>query len=77
MRLGHKPCYGLLESNSYLPLRYAPLEVEFTIVSNEHAPVIAPVSTRDAAGDLINKTYTDRCADMLIMMTAGDAEDAS
>ena len=30
MRLGHKPVCGLLESNYYLPLRYAPLELEFT-----------------------------------------------
>ena len=41
-------------------LRYAPPELEFTIVPNEHAPVITPVSTRDAAGDLINNTYTDK-----------------
>ena len=32
MRLGHKPVCGLLESNYYLPLRFAPLELEFTIV---------------------------------------------
>ena len=33
-RLSHKPCCGLLESNYYLPLRVAPLEFEFTIVSD-------------------------------------------
>ena len=60
MRLGHKPCCGLLESNYYFPLPYAPLEVEFTIVSDEHAPVITPFATRDGAGDLINNTYTDK-----------------
>ena len=48
MRLGHKPVCGLLESNYYLPLRYAPLELEFTIVSDEHAPVIAPFTVTDA-----------------------------
>ena len=36
LRLGHEPCCGLLESNYYLPLRYAPLEL--TIVSDGHAP---------------------------------------
>ena len=60
MRLGHKPVCGLLESNYYLPLRYAPIELEFTIVSDEHVPVITPFATRDAAGDLINNTYTDK-----------------
>ena len=60
MRLGHKPVCGLIESNYYLPLRYAPLELEFTIVSDEHVPVITPFATRDAAGDLINNTYTDK-----------------
>ena len=47
MRLGHKPVCGLLESNYYLPLRYAPLELEFTIVSDERAPVIAPFTKTD------------------------------
>ena len=47
MRLGHKPVCGLLESNYYLPLRYAPLELEFTIVSDEHIPVIAPFAKTD------------------------------
>ena len=47
MRLGHKPVCGLLESNYYLPLRYAPLELEFTIVSDEHTPVIAPFAKTD------------------------------
>ena len=28
VKLGHKPCCGLLESNYYLPLRVAPLELE-------------------------------------------------
>ena len=48
MRLGHKPVRGLLESNYYLPLRYAPLELEFTILSDEHTPVIAPFTVTDA-----------------------------
>ena len=60
MRLGHKPCCGLLESNYCLPLGYAPLEVEFTIVPDEHAPVITPVSTRNPDETLINNTYTDK-----------------
>ena len=47
MRLGHKPVCGLLESNYYLPLRYAPLELEFTIVSDEHIPVITPFAKTD------------------------------
>ena len=48
MRLGHKPVCGLLESNYYLPLRYTPLELEFTIVSDEHSPVVTPFSVTDA-----------------------------
>ena len=36
MRLGHKPVCGLCESNYYLPLRFAPLELEFTIVSDSN-----------------------------------------
>ena len=47
MRLGHKPVCGLLESNYYLPLRYAPLELEFTVVSDEHIPVITPFAKTD------------------------------
>ena len=42
MRLGHKPCCGLLESNYYLPLRFAPLELEFTIVSDSLEPIVDP-----------------------------------
>ena len=42
MRLGHKPMCGFLNSNYYLPVRYAPLELEFTIVSDENTPVIQP-----------------------------------
>ena len=38
----HKPCSGLLESNYYLPLRYAPLELEVTIVSDGTLPVVVP-----------------------------------
>ena len=32
----------------FLPLRYAPLELEFTIVSDEHIPVITPFAKTDA-----------------------------
>ena len=42
MRLGHKPCCGLLESIYYLPLRFAPLELEFTIVSDSNEPIVVP-----------------------------------
>ena len=45
IRIGHKPCCGLMESNYMLPLRYAPLELEFTLVSDEHTPVISPTTT--------------------------------
>ena len=40
MRLGHKPVCGLCESNYYLPLRFAPLELEFTIVSDSNEPIV-------------------------------------
>ena len=42
VRLAHKPCCGLLESNYYLPLRFAPLELEWTIVSDGTEPVVVP-----------------------------------
>eukprot|EP00438_Fugacium_kawagutii_P004179 Skav215911 [mRNA] locus=scaffold226:34146:36774:- [translate_table: standard] len=42
MRLSHKPCCGLLNSNYYIPLRYAPLELQFQIVSNATDPIIVP-----------------------------------
>ena len=42
VRLGHTPCCGLLESNYYLPLRFAPLELEWTIVSDGTEPVVKP-----------------------------------
>ena len=42
VRLSHKPCCGLLESNYYLPLRFAPLELEFTIVSDGTEPIVKP-----------------------------------
>eukprot|EP00438_Fugacium_kawagutii_P017241 Skav227379 [mRNA] locus=scaffold1390:82758:85507:- [translate_table: standard] len=42
MRLSHKPCCGLLNSNYYIPLRYAPLELQFQIVSNATDPIVVP-----------------------------------
>ena len=42
VRLSHKPCCGLLNSNYYIPLRYAPLELQFQIVSNGTDPVVVP-----------------------------------
>ena len=42
MRLGHKPVCGLLESKYYLPLRFAPLELEFTIVSDPNEHIVVP-----------------------------------
>eukprot|EP00438_Fugacium_kawagutii_P018451 Skav204780 [mRNA] locus=scaffold763:145045:148438:- [translate_table: standard] len=47
-RFGHKPVCGVMESNYYLPLRYSPLELEFTIVNNEQEPVITPFNVTDA-----------------------------
>ena len=51
MRLGHKPCCGLLESNYYLPLRFAPLELEFTIVSDSNEPIVVPEGAGAAQTD--------------------------
>ena len=48
MRLGHKPVCGLLESNYYLPLRFAPLELEFTIVSDSKEPIIEPQGNKSS-----------------------------
>jgi hypothetical protein len=42
VRLSHKPVCGLMESSYYLPLRFAPLELEFTIVSDGTEPVVVP-----------------------------------
>ena len=42
MRLSHKPCCGLLGSNYMLPLRYAALQLEFTIVQNGNDPIVVP-----------------------------------
>ena len=56
MRLGHKPCCGLLESNYYLPLRFAPLELEFTIVSDSNEPIVVPQGDATANPD----TETDK-----------------
>ena len=41
-RFSHKPCCGLLISNYYIPLRYAPLELQFQIVSDGTEPVVVP-----------------------------------
>ena len=48
VRLSHKPCCGLLNSNYYIPLRYAPLELQFQIVSNGTEPVVVPQGTGGA-----------------------------
>ena len=45
MRLSHKPCCGLLQSNYYIPTRYAPLELQFQIVSNATDPIVVPQGT--------------------------------
>ena len=40
VRLAHTPCCGLLQgSKYYLPLKFAPLELEFTIVSDGNEPL--------------------------------------
>ena len=48
-RFSHKPCCGLLNSNYYIPLRYASLELQFQIVSNGTDPVVVPQGTGAAA----------------------------
>ena len=45
MRLSHKICDGLMQSGYMLPLRYAPLQLEFTIVQDGNEPVIVPQGT--------------------------------
>ena len=47
-RLGHQFKCGFLESNYYLPVRYAPLEIEITVVSDADEPVIKGVSSASA-----------------------------
>ena len=46
--LGHQFKCGFLEGNYYLPVRYAPLESEITIVSDADEPVIKGVSSASA-----------------------------
>ena len=47
-RLGHQFKDGFLESGYYLPVRYAPLEIEITIVSDADEPVIKGVNSASA-----------------------------
>ena len=61
-RFSHKFCCGLLESNYYLPLRYAPLELEFTIVPNEGDPVVVP-SAYNAGTDATGYYFRNNEAD--------------
>ena len=42
VRLSYKPVCGLMENSYYLPLRFTPLELEFTIVSDGTEPVVVP-----------------------------------
>ena len=62
VRLGHKFKCGFLESNYYLPVRYAPLEIEVTLTSDPEAPIIKPVVTAgdysDSKGDRYGHYFT-------------------
>ena len=42
VRVAHKMCCGLMESNYFLPLRVAPLELQFQLVSDGNEPIIVP-----------------------------------
>jgi hypothetical protein len=42
VRLSHKMSCGLMESNYFLPLRVAPLELQFQLVSDGNEPIIVP-----------------------------------
>eukprot|EP00438_Fugacium_kawagutii_P027025 Skav232523 [mRNA] locus=scaffold1096:1064435:1067232:+ [translate_table: standard] len=55
VRLSHKPCCGLLNSNYYIPLRYAPLELQFQIVASQGDPVVVPQGTGQAADNETDK----------------------
>ena len=62
VRLGHKFKCGFLESNCYLPIRYAPLEIEVTLVSDRFVPIIQPVPTATATaqgGDRAGYYFTE------------------
>ena len=48
VRLGHKFKCGFLERNYHLPVRYAPPEIEVTLVSDLFTPIIQPVPTAAA-----------------------------
>eukprot|EP00438_Fugacium_kawagutii_P022104 Skav219848 [mRNA] locus=scaffold859:523151:525737:- [translate_table: standard] len=60
-RFSHKPCCGLLNSNYYIPLRYAPIELQFQIVSNGTEPVVVPKGT--GAGQTDKEGYYFREGD--------------
>ena len=60
--LGHKFACGFLESNYYFPVRYAPLEIEVTLVSDQFTPIIQPVPTATATvqgGDRAGYYFTE------------------
>ena len=62
VRLGHKFKCGFLESTYYLPVRYAPLEIEVTLVSDKFVPSIQPVPTATATaqgGDRAGSYFTE------------------
>ena len=62
VRLGHKFECGFLQSNYYLPVRYAPLEIEVTPASDKFAPIIQPVPTATATaqgGDRAGCYFTE------------------
>eukprot|EP00438_Fugacium_kawagutii_P036448 Skav213609 [mRNA] locus=scaffold1971:127708:131034:+ [translate_table: standard] len=63
MRLSHKPCCGLISgSNYYIPLRYAPLELQFQIVPNATDPIVVPQGT-GGAGQTDKEGYYFRDGD--------------
>eukprot|EP00438_Fugacium_kawagutii_P006841 Skav227864 [mRNA] locus=scaffold383:259646:262248:+ [translate_table: standard] len=61
-RFSHKPCCGLLNSNYYIPLRYAPLELQFQIVSDGNEPIVVPQGT-GGAGQTDKEGYYFRDGD--------------
>ena len=66
MRLDHKSCCGLLSnSNYYLPLRFAPLELKFTIISDGNEPIVVPYGNGTTELKLTRTDITFKMATLL------------
>ena len=72
VRLGHKLKRRFLESNCYLQVRYAPLEIELALGSDQFTPIIQPVPRATATaqgGDRAGYFFTEVRGDTSTLWT--------